>query len=122
LAGRDLSNLKKIDEVLLKFQNEKIAAQGEDGEKTTGKNVLKAVSEAISYGVSACYNKESLFKSFYKRLKGKEMTCRDRVTPRLMFTLLNGGKSVASKVKFAKIYLIFDDIEKGGILDKFRKI
>jgi hypothetical protein len=29
-------------------------------------------------------------------------------TPKLMFTLFNGGKALGSKVKFAKFYLIMN--------------
>jgi hypothetical protein len=34
---------------------------------------------------------------------------------KMMFTILNGGKSLGSTVKFAKFYLIIDPIPGSGI-------
>lgn len=41
---------------------------------------------------------------------------------KLMFTILNGGKSVSSKVKFSKIYLILGAAKGISIIDTFLKI
>jgi hypothetical protein len=39
-----------------------------------------------------------------------------------MFTILNGGKEVNSKVKFGKIYLIYDPQTGDNIINAFKKI
>jgi len=46
--------------------------------------------------------------------------------PKLMLTILNGGKDSGSKVKFSKFYLIFnfkpEDVEKFDIVEIYIKI
>jgi len=43
----------------------------------------------------------------FKQINSRPLT-HDVKTPKLMFTLFNGGKSLSSKVKFRRIYLIVD--------------
>jgi hypothetical protein len=49
LRGKDLSNLKKIDDSLLKYYTEKSTS---DAGIVVGTNVLRAVSEALSIGIA----------------------------------------------------------------------
>jgi len=37
----------------------------------------------------------------------RDFTSTEKI-PRMMFTVLNGGKALGSKVKFSKFYLIID--------------
>ena len=43
----------------------------------------------------------------YKNLKNREFAANSKI-PKLMLTVLNGGKALGSKVKFSKFYLIID--------------
>lgn len=67
--------------------------------------MIKGCSEAILYAAAACYDKINLFAGISHGVYQNEFElgyCK------LMITLLNGGKSNASAVKFNKFYLIID--------------
>jgi hypothetical protein len=72
-----------------------------------GDNIVKACSEAIMLAYGVCTNSADPYLSFYKNLKNREFQPTDKV-PKLMFTILNGGKALGSKVKFSKFYLILE--------------
>ena len=44
----------------------------------------------------------------YKHFNSKDMVPTEVVVPKLMFTVLNGGKALASKVKFSRFYIIMN--------------
>lgn len=65
---------------------------------------------------------ESLFKANLMRDFNAEL---DRI-PKLMFTILNGGKELSSKIKFTKFYLIMDvqpeDVKHFDLLEIYYKL
>lgn len=63
--------------------------------------------EAIhfSYGQVAC--PENPAAAYYEEMWGKELDMT-ATSPKLMFTIFNGGKAVNSRIKFTKFYLILD--------------
>jgi hypothetical protein len=44
----------------------------------------------------------------FKNTTFKDYRFGHEKVPKLMFTILNGGKDLSSKIKFSKFYLIFD--------------
>ena len=133
LKDRDLSNLKKIDDMLLKFMMDKEATLEEGSTEVVvrrylflltrtqvGPNIIRACSEAISYGVAACYDRTNLYEQFYRRLRGGGIQASENVTS-AVFTLLNGGRAVNSKVKFATFYLIAEPASHEDFVEVFRK-
>ena len=101
LVGKDLTQFKKVDDALKNFKNKR-EEQGE----TVGLNVTSAVSQAIFFAFAYAQNPRSPFQSIYKQATLREMRKSDR-NPSIMFTVLNGGKDLASKIKFSKFFLIF---------------
>jgi hypothetical protein len=49
----------------------------------------------------------SPYQGLHRYLKNRDLSAGSPV-PRLLFNVLNGGKALASKVKFSRFYLIFD--------------
>ena len=86
---------------------ESILAQAEaEPDQPPKKCIVKACSEALVYAVAKCFSPDNLYRgissSFYQFEKFKDMNTN------LMITVLNGGKSVGSAVKFSKFYLLID--------------
>lgn len=52
-------------------------------------------------------NSQYMYKGLFKMNMLREFKPDDNI-PKLMISILNGGKESGSKVKFAKFYLIFD--------------
>ena len=103
MHGRDLVNFKKNEDALRNFKN-RMEAQ----DQKIGPNITNAVAQALysAYG-RACSSTqpfESLFKANLMRDYNHEL---DKL-PKLMFTILDGGKANGSKIKFSKFYLIMD--------------
>lgn len=104
LKGRDVLGLKKIDDTLLAFQKKK----GEQ-EIQISDLILRACSEALLYAFGQSTSPAAPYKALYKYLKNRELEWGPgAVLPKMVFNVLNGGKAVASKVKFSKFYLIID--------------
>jgi hypothetical protein len=127
LKNSDLSLIKKTDLALKKFFDEKFSPPQEEGEEakqtndqTVGKIVLKVCSEALVHGVAKCFQNENMFDNYSIFMTGSNVDA-SRFT-KLMFTVLNGGKSVSSKVKFAKIYLILGAAPGVSVIESFLKI
>lgn len=59
------------------------------------------------YAYGACLTPAHPFISFYRSLTDRDYRPGEE-TPRLCFTVLNGGKALGSKVRFSKVYLILD--------------
>lgn len=137
LKGSDLTALKKVDNVLLKWYNDKTAVPVVEGEgeevkepvegeaevTKIGLNVIKAVSEALVYAVAKAQGGENPYLSHYKTMTGHDFnpaTQGPNLT-KLMFTILNGGEN-GSKVKFSKIYLIINAKAGDSILELYQAI
>ena len=84
--------MNEVDDVLKNFYEQRKAANND-----VGRNVLRACSEALWLAIQNCYQPGELYKN-------------DRASypTRLLVTLLNGGKSNASAVKFSKFYLVIN--------------
>jgi enolase len=100
LVGKDLTQFKKIDDAIKNFKIRK-EEQGE----TVGINVTSAVSQSLFYAFASAQNPRSPFQSIFKQTTLRQMKQSDR-SPSLMFTVLNGGKDLSSKIKFSKFFLI----------------
>lgn len=70
--------------------------------------ILRAVFEALLYSYGRIITPEAPYFSLFNFLNGRDITLRGLKSPKLMFTILNGGKALGSKVKFATFYLIID--------------
>ena len=118
LKGKDILGLKKLDEMLLSFQKK----QHEIG-VNIGDNVIRACSEALFYAYGATMNPADPYLSVYSYLRSKDYELTEKM-PRLIFTVLNGGKALASKVRFSRFYLIIDvnQTDELEVTDVFLKI
>ena len=104
LKGRDVLGLKKIDDTLLAFQKKKA-----EQEVQVSDQVLRACSEALLYAYGQSTSPAAPYKALYKYLKNRDLEWGPgAVLPKMIFNVLNGGKAVASKVKFSKFFLILD--------------
>jgi len=104
LKGRDVLGLKKIDDTLLAFQKKKA-----EQEVQVSDQVLRACSEAILYAYGQSTSPAAPYKALYKYLKNRDLEWGPGAAlPKMIFNVLNGGKAVASKVKFSKFFLILD--------------
>jgi len=102
LRGKDILTLKKIDEILFDYQKKQ-----SDSGSFVGDNVVKSCSEAILYAYGFCTLPATPYQSVFKYLKNRDFSSSEKL-PKLLFTVLNGGKSLGSKVKFSSFYLIID--------------
>jgi hypothetical protein len=125
LARADLSLIKKTDLMLKKFFNEHYPQNEGEGEEQksdldVGNIVLKVCSEALVHGIAKCYDSFNTYNSYGQLLSGGDVDSNNLT--KLMFTVLNGGKSVNSKVKFAKMYMILSAAPKINLLEAFLKL
>ena len=130
LSGADLSLIKKTDTTLKKFYQDNFEAppaaegeeQKEDSNAVVGKIIVKTCSEALLHAIVKCYDDFETYNAYAQFLTGSQI---DPLSiPKLMFSLLNGGKSANSKVKFSKIYLIFGAVphDPTDMLEQFSKL
>ena len=70
--------------------------------------MIRAVFEALLYSYGKVISPEAPYFSLYNFLNGSDITLSNLKAPKLLFTVLNGGKALGSKVKFATFYLIID--------------
>lgn len=103
LRGRELIPIKKVDDFIKLFKER----EEETGNKI-GENVTCAVSQALYFAVAKCLNPQMAFEGMFKNTTFKDYRFGHEKVPKLMFTVLNGGKELGSKVKFSKFFLIFD--------------
>lgn len=96
---------KKIDDVLRIFKERR---EGEHPDVKVGVNVTAAVSQALYYAFAKATAAQTPFLSMFKTNLLREFRPETDKVPKLMFTVLNGGKEHGSKVKFSKFFLIFD--------------
>lgn len=128
LKGKDVTQLKKMAEMLRTWKTEKeqeqtMQSQNLNESKTPestqnqpaneplkiGENAIRGALEALHFSYGPTVNKESPFKAVYHQLKQKKYDCRNESKlPKLLFTIFNGGKEFASKVKFSRFYLILE--------------
>ncbi len=70
--------------------------------------MIRACSEALLYAYSQVVNPASPYQALYRYLKNRDLVLGAGTLPKFMFNVLNGGKALASKVKFSRFYLILD--------------
>ena len=104
LAGKDLLQFKKIGELLHSFKAKYEATNW----VVIGANVLTAVQQALFYAFANAGPQDIMFKNIFKHNALRDFRPETDPLPKLMFTVLNGGKEAGSKVRFAKFFLIFD--------------
>ena len=64
--------------------------------------------ESLWYAYGHAMTPELPSKSLYQMLWAREMTPTTLQVPKVMFTILNGGKAMSSKVKFSRFYIIMN--------------
>jgi len=79
---------------------------------------VKAVLEALQASFGKIKNPEAPALAMYEQQTLRQIPGdANPIAPKFMFTLFNGGKSIGSKVKFARFYLILqhemDDLQSG---------
>lgn len=93
------------------FKGEKKpSVDGEDNcmdNVSPGLSIIKAVSEALYFGVASCLKGNG---PAYQAIRQDIHPCEDNrsANTKLMISLLTGGKSAGSQVKFSRFYLIVD--------------
>jgi enolase len=103
LKGKDVLALKKVDDVLAAWAKKR----AEGGEQQVNEYILRACSEAVLYSYAQTVQPASPYQGMYRYLRNRDLTAGSAV-PKIMFNVLNGGKALASKVKFSRFYLILD--------------
>ena len=122
--GKELPLTKKVFDQLANWverQKTRLSSQqalseregdGEEQKNAINKQVnsyaIRACLEALflAYGTVICPEMPS--KALYKQVWGREMGSSALTIPKLMFTVLNGGKAAGSKVRFSKFYVILN--------------
>ena len=69
---------------------------------------VRACLEAIYYAYGHTVSPDQPCKSIYQTVLQRPLQANTIKVPKLMFTVLNGGKALNSKVRFSKFYLILD--------------
>lgn len=82
--------------------------QAGDGESDYKKNVVRACSEALTYGVAKCFCPHQVFDGFTESFYPRDEDIEGHKNTKLLVTVLNGGKATGSQVKFSKFLLIID--------------
>ena len=70
--------------------------------------MLSAVTQALYYSFAKATSDQMPFLSMFKVNMVREFNPGADKIPKLMLTILNGGKDLQSKVKFSKFYIIFN--------------
>ena len=70
--------------------------------------MTRAVLEALLFTYGRVITPEAPYHSLFNYLNSRDISLKGLKVPKLIFTVLNGGKALASKVKFATFYLIID--------------
>lgn len=87
---------------------------------------LRGALEAIFYSFGHMKERGNSFNALYDQIYCKAPNINYTKVPKMMFTLLNGGKSLGSKVKFRRIYLIInmkaEDTEHFDALQLYYKV
>lgn len=104
LSNKEILQIKKIDDQL---KSTKEHALIEDNVKL-GSNVTDSVSWAMYYAMAKAFDPVMPFMPLFKSTALREFKPGFDKIPKLMFTVLNGGKDSGSKVKFRKFFVIFD--------------
>ena len=77
-------------------------------EESKQKNIIKACSEALTYGVAKSFSPVNVYEGFVQSFYPRDEDVEGTKNTKLLISVLNGGKAVASAVKFSKVYLIVD--------------
>lgn len=104
LKDKELVPIKKLDDSLKMFKER----AEEDGDDFIGTNIISAASTAIYLAFGRAINPQMPFEALFKTTTFNDYRFGHEKVPKLMFTILNGGKDLNSKIKFKKFYLIFD--------------
>lgn len=70
--------------------------------------LIRAVFEALLFSYGQVISPEAPYFSHFNFLNARDISLRTLRSPKLMFTVLNGGKASGSKVKIATFYLILE--------------
>jgi len=110
----DLQTLSKADDALVLFYKEHFkkgnAADSKIGPELVGPglSIVRACSEALFFSVLACFKAEI---PAYKAVRENLHPCGEchfASKSKLLLSVLMGGKTFGSQVKFARFYLIVD--------------
>jgi len=104
LKGKDLSLFKKIDDQLKTFKSR----EEEDPEIKIGTNIISAVSHALYAAFARALSTTKPFLAIFKQIAVRDFRPDQDMIPKLMLSVLNGGKESGSKIKFSKFYIIFN--------------
>ena len=84
----------------------KLMAYGNDDPEL--KNIVKACSEALMYAVAKCFSPNNLHEGFVQSFYPRDEEVEGTRNTKLLISVLSGGKSTTSLVKFHKFFLIID--------------
>ena len=86
---------------------------------------VRGALEAAFYSFGHMKDRGNSFNALYDQILSRPPSQGTRV-PKLMFTIFNGGKALSSKVKFRRIYLIFnlkaEDVDEIDALQIYYKV
>jgi hypothetical protein len=78
-----------------------------DGEGEFKKNAIRACSEALTFAVAKCFCPHQIFNGFTESFYPRDDEESQKNT-KMLITVLTGGKTAGSAVKFSRFYLIID--------------
>ena len=111
LKGVMITSSIHADNILDEYMNS--AQELETEHRKPKKNIVRACSEALNYAAAKCFNPQQVHRGLKESFYCPDEFGKRDVNTKLLITLLNGGKSVGSQVKFGKFYLIVDGREWG---------
>lgn len=77
-------------------------------EESKQRNLIKACSEALTYAVAKSFCPVNIYEGFVQSFYPRDEEVEGTKNTKLLISVLNGGKIMASAVKFSKVYLIID--------------
>jgi enolase len=104
LKDKEILPVRKIDDAIQTFRSR----AEEDGDAKIGANITDAVSQALYMAFGKALSPQSPYESMFKNSVFRDYRPSFEKVPKLMFTVLVGGKEMSSKVKFSKFYVIMD--------------
>jgi len=106
-AGKELPLAKKTYESVNAWL-EKYNARFTRPSEQCSPRLVKIVLEALLTSYGHVMTRDAPYFSMYNFFNARDISLASLKAPKLMFTVLNGGKVLNSKVKFSQFYLIID--------------
>ena len=104
--GKELPLAKKAFETVLNWLDKRSRSTRFSNDNAS--LISRVVFEAVLYSYGKVMTPDAPYFSLFNFLNARDIALSTLKSPKLMFTVLNGGKALGSKVKFAAFYLIIE--------------